>query len=431
VTAATVVPEADGNRPLSWRRVFGVPFRAATWRSIAYELLALPLGIAYFVILVTGFSVGAGLAVVIVGLAVLALTVVAWRIMAGVERTLARRLLRVTIPAPGHMAPGLSPWQRVKSVLRDPVTWKSLVFVVLKLPLGIISFAVLVALGSVGTILTFAPGIVALTPVTFFGWIMETPAEAIPIVPAGIAILLATFHIADGMGWLSGLFARVMLGPSTVQLRERVDDLRYSRARIIEAADAERRRLERDLHDGAQQRLVALTLTLGLAESRLKKDDAAAAAPLVAQAREEAMLAVQELRELARGIHPAVLSDRGLAAALEALAGRAPIPVTVSGVPEDRLPPPVEAAAYFVVAESLTNVAKYAQASAAQVTLATAPDLVRVAISDDGVGGADPRAGSGIRGLRDRVEALDGSLEVLSPPGRGTTVTAELPVDRR
>jgi signal transduction histidine kinase len=267
--------------------------------------------------------------------------------------------------------------------------------------------------------------------VTFFGWIMETPAEAIPIVPAGIAILLATFHVANGMGWLSGLFARVMLGPSTVQLRERVDDLRYSRARIIEAADAERRRLERDLHDGAQQRLVALTLTLGLAESRLKKADAAAAAPLVAQAREEAMLAVKELRELARGIHPAVLSDRGLAAALEALAGRAPIPVTVSGVPEDRLPPPVEAAAYFVVAESLTNVAKYAQASAAQVTLATAPDLVRVAISDDGVGGADPRAGSGIRGLRDRVEALDGRLEILSPPGRGTTVTAELPVDGR
>jgi signal transduction histidine kinase len=431
VTAATVVSEPDAGRTLSWRRVLGVPFRATTWRAVVYELLALPLGIAYFVILVTGFSVGAGLAVVIIGLAVLALTVVAWRVMAGVERGLARTLLRVTIPAPGHMAPGLSPWQRVKSVLRDPVTWKSLVFVVLKLPLGIVSFAVLAALGFVGTVLTFAPAIVAITPVTFFGWIMETPSEAIPIVPAGIAILLATLHIVNGMAWLWALFARVMLGPSTVQLRERVDDLRYSRARIIEAADAERRRLERDLHDGAQQRLVALTLTLGLAESRLKKADAAAAAPLVAQAREEAMLAVQELRELARGIHPAVLSDRGLAAALEALAGRAPIPVTVSGVPEVRLPPPVEAAAYFVVAESLTNVAKYARANAAQVRLDSAPGLVRVAIADDGVGGADPRAGSGIRGLRDRVEALDGRLEILSPPGRGTTVTAELPVDRR
>ncbi|MEA2280679.1 MAG: hypothetical protein QOK21_1286 [Solirubrobacteraceae bacterium] len=431
MTATTVVPEADGGRPLSLRRVFGVPFRAATWRHVVYELLALPLGIAYFTILVTGVSVGAGLAVVIVGLGILALTVVAWRIMAGVERGLARRLLHVTIPPPAHMAPGLSPWTRVKSVLRDPVTWKSLVFVVVKFPLGVISFSLFAALWFVGCVLAFAPGIVALTPVTFFGWIMQTPAEAIPIAPAGVAILLATLHIANGMAWLWGLFAREMLGPSTVQLRERVDDLRYSRARIIEAADAERRRLERDLHDGAQQRLVALTLTLGLAESRLKKADAEAAAPLVAQAREEAMLAVQELRELARGIHPAVLSDRGLAAALEALAGRAPIPVTVSGVPEDRLPPPVEAAAYFVVAESLTNVAQYAQASAARVTLDSAPQIVRVAIADDGVGGADPSAGSGIRGLRDRVEALDGRLEVSSPPGGGTTVTAELPVHGR
>jgi signal transduction histidine kinase len=410
------------------RRVLGVPFESATWRHVAYELLALPLGIAYFVTLAVGVSLGAGLAVLVIGLGVLAVTVLAWRIMAAIERGLARRLLDVTIPAPAHMAPGLSPWQRVKSLLRDPVTWKSLVFVVLKLPLGVLSFSVLAALGFVGCVLAFSPGIVALTPVTFFGWIMETPAEAIPIVPAGIALLLAGLHLANGMAWLSALFARVMLGPSTVQLRERVDDLRYSRARIIEAADAERRRLERDLHDGAQQRLVALTLTLGLAESRLKKADAAAAAPLVAQAREEAMLAVKELRELARGIHPAVLSDRGLAAALEALAGRAPIPVELAEVPAERLPEQIEAAAYFVIAEALTNVAKYAGASQATVRVSRYNGSAFVEVADDGCGGADPARGSGLRGLADRVQALDGRLAISSPPGAGTRLRAEIPV---
>jgi signal transduction histidine kinase len=425
VTAVSAVP-VPGSRSLA-RRVLGVPFRAATWRHLLYELLALPLGVAYVVILVTGWSVGAGLTVVLVGLGILAATMAAWRVMAGVERTLARRLLGVTIPPPAHMAPGLTLWQRAKSLLRDPVTWKSLVFVVLKLPMGAIAFAAITVLGGVSLELAFAPVIVAETPVTFFGWIMETPGEALPVVPAGIAGILAVLHLVNGMAWLSGLFARVMLGPSTVQLHERVDDLRYSRARIIEAADAERRRLERNLHDGAQQRLVALTLTLGLAESRLKTDPVAAG-PLVSQAREEAKLAVQELRELARGLHPAVLSDRGLGPALEALAGRAPVPVTITGVPERRLPARVEAAAYFVVAEALTNVAKYAQATAARVSLHASHDRLRVAISDDGVGGADPLAGSGLRGLRDRVEALDGDLSVVSPAGAGTTVAAELPV---
>jgi signal transduction histidine kinase len=210
-------------------------------------------------------------------------------------------------------------------------------------------------------------------------------------------------------------------------LRERVDDLRTARQRIIAAADAERRRIERDLHDGAQQRMVAVAVTLGMAEAKMR-DDPSAAAKLVAQAREEAQLAVKELRELARGIHPALLSDRGLGAALEALASRAPIPVTVSGVPEAPLREPVEAAAYFVTAEALTNVAKYARASEASVELATEDDCLRVSVRDDGVGGADPSTGSGLRGLCDRVEALDGRLEIESPPGSGTTLTVKLPL---
>jgi signal transduction histidine kinase len=209
-------------------------------------------------------------------------------------------------------------------------------------------------------------------------------------------------------------------------LRDRVDDLRDARQRIIAAADAERRRIERDLHDGAQQRLIAVAVTLGLAQTRIETDPAGAAA-LIAQAREEAQLAVKELRELARGIHPAVLSDHGLHAALEALAARAPVPVEVRGVPVEPLGDAIEAAAYFVTAEALTNVAKHARAEHAFIELTVEPDCLRVQIRDDGVGGANP-AGSGLHGLCDRVEALDGRLEVDSPPGGGTAVTVVLPL---
>jgi signal transduction histidine kinase len=210
-------------------------------------------------------------------------------------------------------------------------------------------------------------------------------------------------------------------------LRVRVDDLHGARQRIIAAADAERRRIERDLHDGAQQRMVAVALTLGMAEKRLASDPASAAL-LIAQAREEAQLAVTELRELARGIHPAVLSDRGLCAAIEAIAARAPVPVEVTGEAVADLGHAVEAAAYFVTSEALTNVAKYSQASEAFVHISVEDNQLRVEIRDDGVGGADPSSGSGLHGLRDRVDALDGRFEIHSPPGGGTTVTAEIPL---
>ena len=203
--------------------------------------------------------------------------------------------------------------------------------------------------------------------------------------------------------------------------------LRRSRARIVEAGMKERRRLERNLHDGAQQRLVALSLTLRMAQNQIPKSPEKAA-DMIGAAGEELTRALEELRELARGIHPAVLSDRGLQAAVEALAVRSPLPVKVVEVPGERLPEPVEAAAYFVIAEALTNVAKYANANAATVAVRRVNGHAEVEVRDDGVGGADPGRGSGLRGLADRVGALDGSLALDSPPGSGTTLRAEIPV---
>jgi signal transduction histidine kinase len=211
------------------------------------------------------------------------------------------------------------------------------------------------------------------------------------------------------------------------QLRAKVAQLRASRARIVEAGQLERRRMERNLHDGAQQRLVALSLTLRLAQARVDKDPAKAH-ELLAGAADELRLAQEELRELARGIHPAILSDRGLEPALEALAGRSPVPVDFEALPEERLPGPIEAAAYFVVAEALTNVAKYAGASHCIVRVSRYNGSACVEVDDDGVGGADPGRGSGLRGLADRVGALDGKLAITSPPGGGTRLRAEIPV---
>jgi PAS domain S-box-containing protein len=222
-----------------------------------------------------------------------------------------------------------------------------------------------------------------------------------------------------------GKFTRlVAVALANAEAREQ---LTASRSRIVQAGDAERRRLERNLHDGAQQRLVALALALRLAQAKLPNDPSGAH-ELLDRASEELALGLEELRELARGIHPAILTDRGLAPALEALAARATVPVVVNGLPTERLPEPIEAAAFYVVAESLTNVAKYASAQSARVDLARNDGLLVVEVSDDGVGGADSAKGSGLRGLTDRVEALGGRLRVSSESGTGTTVRAELPL---
>ena len=255
-------------------------------------------------------------------------------------------------------------------------------------------------------------------------------------VEAGVSIEHETAWIGKSGTWkiiawwlrpLAEIDKYIVCGTDITERKAQEAELRASRSRIVEAADDARMRLERNLHDGAQQRLVSLSLALRLAQARLR-DDPEAANQLLSNASEELNQALAELRELARGIHPAVLTDRGLPAALEALAARAPLPVELSADLEERLPGPVEAAAYYVVAEALTNVAKYSEASAVEVRAQRHNGRVVVEVADDGVGGADPALGSGLRGLADRVEALDGEFEVTSTAGSGTTVRAVIPL---
>lgn len=235
--------------------------------------------------------------------------------------------------------------------------------------------------------------------------------------------LIPTLGLATAMA-IHAMVLRLWPSPREVALVERVDVLTRTRRGALDVQAAELRRIERDLHDGAQARLVALSMQLGRAEERL--EDRPELAGLLRQARGEASAAIAELRDLARGIAPPVLADRGLAAAVEALGRRSAIPVTVRASLARRPLPVVETAAYFVVAESLTNAAKHARGAAARVALAQAGNRLVVEVADDGPGGADP-GGSGLTGLRHRVEALDGTLAIDSPPGVGTTIRAELP----
>jgi signal transduction histidine kinase len=256
-----------------------------------------------------------------------------------------------------------------------------------------------------------------------------------------VAVSIAAAPVRDGFGRVvSNMVAYTDITERKAQeaevhrlnaeLHARLEELAASRARIVTAGDVERRRLERNLHDGAQQRLVTLALYVRVALGKLDADPAAARAALT-EAGDELTLALDELRELARGLHPAVLTDRGLRAAVEMVAGRAPVPVEIADMPDERLPEPVEAAAYYLIAEALTNVAKYARASIVTVRVEATDAAVVVEVSDDGVGGADPAAGSGLRGLADRVEALGGSLAVVSPAGAGTSLRAEIPLQSR
>jgi signal transduction histidine kinase len=254
-----------------------------------------------------------------------------------------------------------------------------------------------------------------------------------------IAVVLAAPWLARGVSHADEAAARALLGPSrSEELAERVETLARSRADIVKATDAERRRIERDLHDGAQQRLVSLAMNLGIARASLT-DAPEPARKAIAEAHDEAVLALSELREFIRGLHPAVLNDRGLNAALSGLAARAPLPVRV----QVDLPRPagasIEAIAYFIVSESLANIAKHARATHAEIAVTRLGNRLRITVTDDGVGGAaipppgdgpaGAWSGTGLRGLVQRAAAVDGTLSIDSPPGGPTVITAELPCE--
>jgi len=244
----------------------------------------------------------------------------------------------------------------------------------------------------------------------------------ITLLLSGVFLLFATPWAVRALTALDLALARALLGPDQAkELSQRVEVLTESRSAVVDAADAERRRIERDLHDGTQQRLVSLAMRLGMA--RAMHPDL----PEIAEAHEEAKLALAELRDFVRGLHPAVLNDRGLDAALSGIAARSPLPVTLTVDLPERPSPATEAVAYFVVSEALANAAKHAQAGRAEVAVSRVGDTLRVVVTDDGVGGAHPDRGSGLRGLVRRVESIDGTLTVHSPVGGPTTLTAELP----
>jgi signal transduction histidine kinase len=251
----------------------------------------------------------------------------------------------------------------------------------------------------------------------------------LPYSAAGLVILVLTILVTPRIVQFQAVLASALLGPTAAaRLTVKADHLQASRARGVDAAEAERRRIERDLHDGAQQRLVAVAITLGRARAKLDKDPESARA-LIDEAHADAKQAVAELRDLARGIYPAVLGDRGLDAALSALAARSPVPVAVMVDVTPRPPTAVESTAYFIVAETLTNLAKHSAANAAQVSVHRSGNSVTVQVTDDGRGGAELRPGGGLAGLADRAATIDGVMTVVSPMGGPTVVTAELPCE--
>jgi signal transduction histidine kinase len=320
---------------------------------------------------------------------------------------------------------------RIRDRIMDPATWKDLAYLLLLMPLGLVSFTVAVGLGGTALVLlTLAAWAWAVPEGVDIGFFtVDTVWEGVLTIPLAVVVWALFLLAVRGLVSLHGAVARALLtaSPDPV-MAARLAQLQDSRARIIAAADAERRRLERDLHDGAQQRLVSLSMQLGLAKRRLAKGEDVR--ELVASADAELHAAIKELRDLARGIHPAVLTDRGLAPALRDVATRAPLPVELGELPAERLPGPVEAAAYFTVSEALTNVARYAGATVAHVDVRTRDGRLAIEVADDGVGGADAATGSGLSGLADRLGALGGELRVASPAGEGTRLSATIPLDQ-
>jgi signal transduction histidine kinase len=336
-------------------------------------------------------------------------------------------VLGIDIPPPPK-APGESLPQRIRASLRSEATWRQLAYhFVIGPVLALGGLLVLLMLG--GGIELAATKAYAHVPGLAGIAVSANPKAKTVATVAGVAIILLTPAVAALVAWLDRTAMTALLGPSrSAELERRVETLSQSRAGVVDAADAERRRIERDLHDGAQQRLVSLAMNLGVARENLT-DLPEEASRVIAAAHDEAKEALAELRNLVRGLHPAVLDDRGLDAALSGIAARAPLPVRLTVDVPERASPTVEAVAYFVVSECLTNIARHAKARQATIDVRRDGQRLRVQVTDDGVGGADPSRGSGLASLAQRARSVDGRLHIDSPPGGPTAVTVELPCE--
>jgi signal transduction histidine kinase len=383
------------------------------------------------VLLLTGVAVGGALAVFLVGLPLLALLVFSGLPVAALERRRLRLVDRRPAPTPhtDPAEPGPNAWARTR--LREPATWRelghTLAFATLLWPLDLLAAALALGLplALIGTPVLMATVGGGEEVRVLKTWLATSWPEAFGAAAAGVPLLAAGGYALGVVAWGRAELTRMLVAPPEAP-RERVEELVRSRVRLVDAFEAERRRIERDLHDGAQQRLVALTMGLGLA--RLDAPPGPLADQL-AKAHDEAGKALEELRELIRGIHPKVLADHGLGAAVADAADRSAVPVDVTLDLPGRLTEAVESAGYFVVCEALANIGRHSGATRAEVVGRYADGLLAIEIRDDGRGGADAGRGSGLTGLADRVSVLDGRISLSSPPGGPTLLRVEIPCE--
>lgn len=424
-----VSPEAPGARPdskptpLDWlRRAVG---------DFTYLTLGLVTGTAFFSIAITLGSLSIGLFILVIGVPVAMVSSEILRWCADVERWRAR--IVDSRPIRGVYRPnGPKPLDTVRTFATDSRRWRDLGYHVIQFPVSVAGFCIAVTSWAVALSMTFYPLYFWALPdegEEQFQWLglhLDTLPKAIPVMIVGLLLVPLAYVLCRGTTVAAVSLARLLLGDDQARLEARVSHLEATRSGAVDASAAELRRIERDLHDGAQARMVAVAMDLGMAEERIA-DDPDGARELLQGARNEARRALAEMRSLVRGIAPSVLADRGIEAALLSLTGRAPVDVDLQVDLPHRPSASVETAAYFVVAEALANLGKHADASRCAIRVDATDDAVRVRIEDDGVGGAVIGADGGLRGLHDRVAALDGSLDLTSPSGGPTILEARIP----
>ena len=403
-----------------------------TWRTLSHALLDLLVGAITFSVIISLLATTVGLLITVVfAIPIAWLLFVLATGLGRIERTRFASLLDVELDPPYPPLPPGSFWRHLLQRITTPGRWREIGYLLLLLPLGVVTFtaATVVWCGSIAMLaLPFYVG--ELPGGTAKFWLFEIGSDPTAIAAAAVGavgVLLLAPWTTVAMGSLSALAGRHLLGaPRRHELEARVEELDASRTAALDRAEAERRRIERDLHDGAQQRLVALGMDLGRAKEQFRTDPDRALA-LITSAHEEAKEALAELRHLVRGFHPAILEDRGLDAALSSVVARCPVPVTLTVDVPKRPSAPVESTIYFVVTEALANVAKHARASRAKVAISARGDRLVVEVSDDGIGGARIAPGNGLAGLAERVAAVGGRTQVVSPVGGPTSVFVEVP----